>query len=189
MPQKRNSAISVSYKYTGDRFVTPEVTDLSPQNIARRLLNRNNVSKMFGQSPIVAIVDRRLSDRAHRLLTLLSAKRVTDPAITLSFSDMAEVLNCSERKAQRCAAELQALGWVKATKKHNKPNAYEICIPKESIETPLLPRRARIRPCSKCSQKCVPDWKTGWCRSCVGKAREDRRRANIAAIEARKAVG
>lgn len=175
--------VSVSLKSTGDRFVTPDVTNLSPQEKAKLVLKRRNVDGMFGQSPIYAIVDSRLSDRSHRLLTLMAARRVTDPAITMTYPEMAIALNCSDRKAKRCTKELERLGWITVCRRHNRANSYTLC---GQFVEPSTKSKRKLSPCSKCGMDCVPNGKTGWCRPCVSNAREDKRRAGMEAIKRAK---
>jgi len=66
----------------------------------------------FGRLTMEAIIDRRVSDKAFRLLAVVSAAAWPIP-VPLKYADMARALRCSERQVIRDIRTLESIGRLK----------------------------------------------------------------------------
>lgn len=120
----RVSSSSLLYKETGVKFDTSEVANLLPR--ARDFTGKQKVELAFGKAPLLATVDERLSDKAHRVLCLLAVRAVKTRRVIVGFNEVAYAINCSRSTAIRSINELQRLGYIRSDRRHNCRNAYEL---------------------------------------------------------------
>ena len=155
------------YKSTGDNNVTSEVSGKTPQRTpletAKRVARTSKVERRWGRASLLAIVDPKLSDSAHRLLCLLAAVGVNEPDVPLSYEEIAWAFGCSKRQAIRWMTELVHLGYVTVTKRHNSINVYHI---------PFLASAAAVsasHACAKCNRSGLKLSRACYCKGCERK--------------------
>lgn len=171
-----SESISPLYIRTGVNFATSEVSKLTPQIRAKGYARRQEVETAFGRTPLIATVDGRLSDRGLRVLSLLAVRALKTRRIAVSFDEVAFAIGCSRSTAIRSLGELQELGYIRADKRHNCRNVYELLSPvfadldgEDSAEPPQI-----LTQCVKCGRVASTN-RIGKCNRCLAVERERRR--------------
>ena len=170
------------YKETGVKYDPSGGSNMTPQQRAEVLLGQKNVERRFGRVPLSDVVDLRLSDQAHRLLSLMSAVAYPGRKASLSRGEIAWALGTSESTAKRRVRELVKCGRVKIESTHNKRNVYvlqgDIFSAAAGVGAPEQKPNVDRPPflhCARCHRGCLGLGREGWCRTCRGDVDEERR--------------
>jgi len=150
--------VSLSYTETGVTGVTPDMTPVSPREIAETVYKGGSVDTTWGRMSLISAVDKRIEDKAYRILSLISACAWKTPA-PLSFDEIALAVNCSSRSAMRHVATLEKLGYLKVRRCRNRRNEYSL--PYREMAS------ATGKPmCAKCGEIKRLN-KAAFCRACT----------------------
>jgi len=107
---------------------------------------------------LISAVDKRIEDKAYRILSLISACAWKTPA-PLSFDEIGFAVNCSARSAMRHVSKLEKLGYLRVTRCHNRRNEYSVPHRElASVESKPL--------CARCGQPRKLN-KAAFCRACT----------------------
>jgi hypothetical protein len=133
---------------------------------------------MWGRSPLLAIVDDRISHFAFRVCALFAVKSLHGSTIYLSHAEIAVAMNCSERQAIRVVRELERYGYLEVSRQHNRRNEYSLALPK----TAPAARAGESRPsdvCTTCGKERTRFAASGDCYPCARRANIRRQVAEI----------
>lgn len=169
-------AFSFSIKNTGVTGDTPGVSPMTPQNIAKVVSGRADGGAIWGRSSLVSIVDRRILDKAHRILDLIGACSFQGP-MPLGLDEIAWAVNCSRSSAIRHVRNLEKLGYLAVRRTRNRRNEYAVGGAGGSAQAaetgPNQSRVSAVRECERCRRVVRGLAKTGWCRGCMAEIQQE----------------
>lgn len=161
-------ASSLSYKKPVSSTIPPRVSSTIPPEMAKRLSEFGDPDKCYAVTPLVAIVDRRLPDKAFRIRDLIAACSWKAPC-PLTFGDIAFSVQSSRPQVIRHITLLEELGYIEVGRRGSRCNLYS-CAKRLDVRASVVPVvEAAKRPmfqCPKCKRERPALLKAGICRSC-----------------------
>ena len=141
----------------------PGVSPMIPPEILLRL--SREPESCFAITPLVAIVDDKLPDKALRIRDLIAACSWKTHC-PLAFGDIAVAVRSSRPQVIRHINLLEARGYIEVFRRGNRCNLYSAVVQAPVGSATAAPASKPLIECPRCRKSCKMLLRKGWCHAC-----------------------